>query len=202
MPIDLLLGLIGFAFVMAGTPGPNNLMVLTSGVNFGFTRTIPHMLGIALGFGFMNVLVGLGLGQIFQRFPLIYAVMKVLGTVYLLWLAWRIAGSGPIGSGVERSSPLTFLQAAAFQWVNPKAWVIAVGGVATYSQPAHYLASVLMIGAVMTIVTLPCNVLWIAFGVAMRNVLQSPRAVKGFNIVMALLLVASLWPIAVDLLHG
>ncbi len=200
MPLDLLLALVGFTIVMAGTPGPNNMMVLASGVNFGFQRSMPHMLGIAIGFGVMNGLVGLGLGQIFARWPMIYTAMKIIGAAYLLWLAWGIARSGTVEDGAERGSPMSFLQAAAFQWVNPKAWVIAIGAVSAYSQPANYLTSVLIISVVMAVVTFPCVAIWTGFGSAMRNVLRNPRSVKWFNLVMALLLVASLWPIIAELL--
>lgn len=200
MPLDLLLALIGFSVVMAGTPGPNNMMVLTSGVNFGFRRSVPHILGIAIGFGVMNGLVGLGLGQIFERWPAIYTAMKIIGALYLLWLAWGIARSGPVEGGAERGTPMTFLQAAAFQWVNPKAWVIAVGAISAYSQPANYILSILLISVVMTGVTLPCVAVWTAFGSAMRHLLREPRIVRWFNITMALLLVASLWPIIAELI--
>lgn len=200
MPLDVILALVGFSAAMAGTPGPNNMMVLTSGVNFGFRRSVPHMLGIAIGFGVMNGLVGLGLGQIFERWPVIYTAMKIIGAAYLLWLAWGIARSGPVEGAAERGSPMTFLQAAAFQWVNPKAWVIAVGAVSAYSQPGSYLLSVLIISAVMMVVTFPCVAVWTAFGSAMRHLLRDPRIVRWFNWSMALLLVASLWPIIAELI--
>jgi threonine/homoserine/homoserine lactone efflux protein len=200
MPLDLLLALIGFSVVMAGTPGPNNMMVLTSGVNFGFRRSLPHMLGIAIGFSVMNGLVGLGLGQIFERWPVIYTAMKIIGALYLLWLAWGIARSGPVEGGAERGAPMSFLQAAAFQWVNPKAWVIAVGAVSAYSQPANYLLSIFIISAVMMVVTFPCVAVWTAFGSAMRHLLRDPRIVRWFNVTMAILLVASLWPIIAELI--
>lgn len=200
MPLDVILALVGFSAAMAGTPGPNNMMVLTSGVNFGFRRSVPHMLGIAIGFGVMNGLVGLGLGQIFERWPVIYTTMKIVGALYLLWLAWGIARSGPVEGSAARGAPMTFLQAAAFQWVNPKAWVIAVGAVSAYSQPGSYLLSVLIISAVMMVVTFPCVAVWTAFGSAMRHLLRDPRIVRWFNWSMALLLVASLWPIIAELI--
>lgn len=201
IPLDLLMALIGFALVMAGTPGPNNMMVLASGVNFGLRRSVPHMLGIAIGFGVMNGLVGLGLGQIFERWPIFYTGMKIIGAAYLVWLAWGIARSGPVEGSVERGSPMSFLQAAAFQWVNPKAWVIAVGAVSAYSQPKAYLLSILIISVVMTLVTLPCVAVWTAFGSAMRHLLRDPRIVRWFNFGMALLLLVSLWPIVAELLR-
>jgi threonine/homoserine/homoserine lactone efflux protein len=200
LPPELFLALVGFAAVMAGTPGPNNVMVVASGLNFGFRRTLPHMLGIAIGFGAMNTLVGLGFGEIFRRFPVIYTAMKFIGAAYLLWLAWAIARSGPVKEGEVRGQPLSFVQGALFQWVNPKAWVIAVGAIAAYSQPEHYVASVLTIGAVMTIVTMPCVMVWSAFGASLKVLLRNPGTVRTFNLVMALLLVASLWPILAEMI--
>lgn len=199
MSFEHILALILFAAVMAGTPGPNNMMVLTSAVNFGFRRSMPHMVGIAIGFGVMNVLVGLGLGQVFERWPVIYSGMKIIGSLYLLWLAWGIARAGNVEGGKAGSTPLSFLQAAMFQWVNPKAWVISVGAIAAYTLPGRYSFSVLAIGLVMTIVTLPCVMVWAGFGSALRNVLSNPANLKLFNWAMALLLVASLWPIVADL---
>lgn len=200
MAPDLLIGLVGFALVMAGTPGPNNMMVLASGLNFGFRRTLPHMLGIAIGFGLMCALVGLGLGQIFERWPVIYTAMKGIGAAYLLWMAFAIARSGPIEGGGERGAPFSFLQGAMFQWVNPKAWVIAVGAISAYTTPAQYFASVLVIGIVMALVTVPCVMVWTGFGSVLRRFLSDPRFVRWFNWAMALLLVASLWPIIADLI--
>jgi threonine/homoserine/homoserine lactone efflux protein len=198
MPPDLLLALAIFALVMAGTPGPNNMMVMASGLNFGFRRTIPHMLGIAIGFGLMCVMVGLGLGQVFARFPMIYTVLRIAGTAYLLWLALAIARSGPVEEGEARGAPLSFMQAALFQWVNPKAWVIAVGAVSAYGQPENFAFSVSMIGLVMAVVTVPCVAVWTGFGTALRAILSDARQVVWFNRIMALLLVASLWPIIAD----
>ena len=131
---DALIALVLFSFVSSVTPGPNNMMLLASGLNFGFRRTIPHMLGIGIGFTIMVLLIGLGLGQVFVRFPVLYTALKLAGAVYLIWLALKIARSGPISRDEPNSAaePFTFLQAAAFQWVNPKAWMMAVTAVATY----------------------------------------------------------------------
>ena len=200
MPFDLLLALIGFAFVTSITPGPNNMMLLASGVNFGFARTIPHMLGITGGFTLMVMLIGFGLGEVFQRAPLLYSTLKFIGAAYMLWLAWAIARSGPVGDGEARGKPMTFLQAAAFQWVNPKAWVMGIGAIATYSQPANYVASILLIAGVFGLVNLPSVSAWAAFGSAMRRFLRDPVIVRWFNYTMAMLLVASLWPIIAELL--
>jgi threonine/homoserine/homoserine lactone efflux protein len=194
--LELLFPLAMFSFVTSITPGPNNMMLMASGVNFGFRRTVPHMLGISTGFTLMVALIGFGLGEVFVRVPLLYTVLKYVGAVYLLYLAYKIANSGPIAErGGVQGCPMTFLQAAAFQWVNPKAWVMAVSAISTYTQPEAYTASVLLISLVFGLVNLPSVGSWAAFGVAMRRLLTNPRAVRVFNIAMALLLVASLWPI-------
>jgi threonine/homoserine/homoserine lactone efflux protein len=200
MSLDLFLALIGFAFVTSITPGPNNMMLLASGVNFGFTRTIPHMLGISCGFTLMVALIGFGLGEVFQRVPVLYSVLKFTGAVYMLWLAWAIAHSGPVGDGEVQGKPMTFLQAAAFQWVNPKAWVMGIGAIATYSQPDNYLTSIVLIAGIFGLVNLPSVGVWAAFGSALRQFLRNPVIVRWFNWAMALLLVASLWPILADLI--
>lgn len=120
MPLDLIIAFLGFAFASSVTPGPNNMMLLASGVNFGLKRTLWHVAGINVGFPLMLLLCGLGLGQVFTLYPQIYTVLKVLGILYMLWLAWKIARSGPVGEGREVGTPMTFWQAAAFQWVNPE----------------------------------------------------------------------------------
>lgn len=199
MPFDLFLALCGFAFVTSITPGPNNMMLLASGVTFGFRRTIPHMLGIFGGFTTMVALVGLGLGQVFERWPILFVILKYVGAAYMLWLAWGIANSGPVGDGETRGKPMPFLGAAAFQWVNPKAWVMALSAIPAYTQPNNYIPSVFIVALVFGVVNLPSVGSWAAFGSAMRNVLSNPRIVRWFNWAMALLLVASLWPIIADL---
>ncbi len=195
MTADLFLALVVFAFVSSITPGPNNLMLLASGVNFGFRRTIPHMLGIGIGFTVMVVLVGLGLGELFERYPTVYTGLRVAGGIYMLWLAWKIANSGPVGEGRARGTPMTFLQAALFQWVNPKAWVMAITAIAAYTLPDEYLRSVLLVALVFGAVNLPSVSTWALFGVGLRHVLNNPRVLRAFNITMAVLLVLSLAPL-------
>ena len=197
---DLFSALVMFAFVASATPGPNNMMVLTSGVNYGFRRSIPHLAGIALGFGLMILLVGLGFGQIFERLPWLYQGLKVVSVAYMLWLAWKIASSGPVTPDAPRSDarPLTFLEAAAFQWINPKAWTICLAAVAAYTVPAQYAASMLTVAVVFTVVTVPSISAWTLFGVSLRGLLANPKRVRIFNAVMALALVASLWPVVAE----
>lgn len=195
MSLDSFLALLVYAFVTSVTPGPNNLMLLASGVNFGFVRTIPHMLGIGGGFLSLLLGVGFGLGALLTAFPSLHLALKVAGGVYLLYLAWRIAMSRSIGSGREGGGrPMTFLQAAAFQWVNPKAWVMAVSAMAIYTNPANPFLSVLIIAAAFAAVNLPSVSVWAGFGTALRGFLADPERLKWFNIAMGLLLAASLWP--------
>ncbi len=200
MPLDLILAFIGFAFVSSITPGPNNLMLMTSGVNFGLNRTWPHIIGINIGFPVMQLLVGLGFGEIFERYPAVYSAMKVVGVLYMLWLAWKVANSGPIAEGETGGDPMGFWQAAAFQWVNPKAWVMVVSAIAAYTVPTNFVFSLVLTTVLYVIVGMPCSILWAAFGAAMRKVLRDPKTVRWFNIAMALLLVASLWPIVAEFL--
>ncbi len=195
MPLDTFLALLVYAFVTSVTPGPNNFMLLASGVNFGFTRTIPHMLGIGIGFLVLLLAVGFGLGAVLTAFPMLHNGLKVAGSAYLLYLAWKIASSRSMGGkGEERAQPMRFLDAAAFQWVNPKAWVMAVTAMAVYSDPRSPFVSVLLISAAFGIINLPCISVWAGFGTALRGFLADPVRLKWFNIAMGLLLAATLWP--------
>lgn len=195
MSYDVFLALLAYAFVTSITPGPNNLMLLTSGVNFGFTRTIPHMLGVGIGFVVMLFAVGLGIGAVLTAFPALHTGLKIAGAVYLLYLSWKIAMTRSFRSDAgSRSRPMTFLEAAAFQWVNPKAWVMAVTAMAVYSNPAAPLFSVALIGLVFGMVNLPSVSTWAGFGMALRGFLSDPVRLKWFNIAMGVLLAATLWP--------
>ena len=193
--LTLLPALTLFAFVASATPGPNNIMLMTSGLNFGFRRTLPHFWGVDLGFALMTLLVGLGLAEIFVRAPVLLTVLKWVGAAYLVYLAVKIARSGPIKSGKAGAKPLTFLQAAAFQWVNPKAWIMAVTACATYTDPNRYIVGVLVITAVFALVTLPAIAAWISFGAVLQRWLGHPRNLAIFNYSMAALLIASLYPV-------
>lgn len=199
--LSLLGPLALFALVSSITPGPNNVMLAASGLNFGFRRSMPHLLGVNLGFTLMIFLVGVGLGSVFQQVPQLYTVLKYVGAAYLLYLAWKIANSGGMEDGAVNGKPMTFLQAAAFQWVNPKAWVMAVGVIATYTPQAGFFANLVIATVVCGIVNLPSIGVWVTFGTALRRVLHKPWAIRAFNISMALLLVASLYPVALEAFH-
>ncbi|MFN3719272.1 MAG: LysE family translocator [Rhizobium rhizophilum] len=194
MSADTLLALVLFAFATSITPGPNNMMLFASGVNFGFRRTIPHMFGIGAGFLSLLVGVGLGLGALLSAYPPAFIALKVAGGLYLLWIAWKIGSSRSMGEGEAKSRPMTFLGAAAFQWVNPKAWVMAITAMAVYPNPEQYALTVAIVALVFAAVNVPSVSTWAGFGSALREWLSVPVRLKWFNITMALLLVLSLWP--------
>lgn len=194
MPLDTFLALVLFAFTTSITPGPNNMMLFASGVNFGFRRTVPHMLGIGAGFFSQLLGVGLGLGALLRTVPALYTALKFAGGIYLVWIAWKIATSRPLSGGKDSVKPMSFLAAAAFQWVNPKAWVMAVTAMATYTNPDLHLASVLIVGLAFAAVNIPSVSTWAGFGSALSEWLSDPVRLKWFNVTMAVLLVLSLWP--------
>ena len=196
LSFDLLLAFALFALVTSITPGPNNMMLLASGVNFGFRRTLPHMLGISTGFMVLVLAVGFGLGGLFQTWPVLYTLLRYIGGAYLLYLAWKIATSGPANEDDKpQGKPMSFMAAALFQWVNPKAWVMAIGAISTYTPMQGYFTNVLVIAAVFALINLPGVSIWAGFGSLLRNVLRDPRGLRIFNGVMALLLVLSLYPL-------
>lgn len=199
LSLDLLLGFALFALVTSITPGPNNTMLLASGVNFGFNRTIPHMLGITCGFFVLVLAVGFGLGAVFQTYPSLYTVLRYVGAAYLLYLAWKIAHSGPVSESEKgESKPISYLSAAAFQWVNPKAWIMAIGAISTYTPMQGYFTNVIVIAAVFALINLPSVGVWACCGTLLRNVLKDRRWLRIFNWGMALLLVASLYPLLIE----
>ena len=182
MTYTVFISLIGFAFASSITPGPNNLMLMASGANYGLRRTIPHMLGISLGHAFMVFMVGVLLLQIFDTYPVLKTVLKVVSATYMLWLAWKIANAVPPEAKSVAGKPFTFLQAAAFQWVNPKAWFMAI------------TAGAAMVAVIFSCVNLPSVTVWAWMGVQVRRFLGSAGRLRAFNITMAVLLVVSLYP--------
>lgn len=194
MTPDILFALATFAFVTVITPGPNNLMLLASGTNFGFTRTIPHMLGVGLGFPLMVVCVGLGVMQIFDLWPASYTILKILSVGYLLYLAWKIAHAAPPRDAKAEARPLTFLQSAAFQWVNPKAWSMALSAITLYAT-GRDLAAVLWVGGVYVLVGIVSTTSWTMLGQQIRHLLKDPSRLRVFNWIMAGLIVVTLIPV-------
>jgi len=189
---------IAFAVSMSGSPGPNNTMVTASGATWGFRRTLPHMLGISIGFPAMLLAISLGLGEVVRTLPWLHDLLRWVGAAYLLWLAWKIATAEPVaeGSMASGSRPFTFLQAALFQWVNPKAWVVGLGAVAAYTTGtgAAMVVQAVMLAVIFLIVTFPLVAGWTLVGVGAARLLQTRRALRLFNLAMAALLVASLVP--------
>lgn len=169
-------------------------MLMASGANFGFLRTIPHMLGVGLGFVFMVFLVGIGLAQVFDIYPFAHTILKIASVGYLLYLAWKIANAAPVSATDDSGTPMTFIQAAAFQWVNPKAWTMAVTAVTVYS-PDTCLTSILIVSAIFGAVNLPSISLWTMMGQQMARILTNPTRLQLFNLAMAALLIASLYPV-------
>ena len=193
--ISFALTVLPFTVSMSLTPGPNNVMVTASAANFGFRRTVPHMLGVALGVPLMFVPLGLGFGAVLASYPQIHRVLHWLGIAYLAWLAWRIAMAGR-SDGAARARPMTALEAALFQWINGKAWMIAVGAVTTYTTVGgSLLLESAVIAAVFIPVCLASLAIWAGFGTAIAGWLRSAARLRAFNIAMALLLVASLVPL-------
>ena len=199
MSHSLLIAFVIFAAVMFITPGPNNVMLLSSGLTYGFRRTLPHVAGITLGFAFMIGAVGLGLGTVFITYPVLQTVLKYAGAAYLVYLAANIAMSGPVTPDQDNTrGPMTFWGAAMFQWINVKGWVMVIGTITAYAEIASFPWNItiqvmlsLLLGAVS------CSI-WALFGSALRPVLTSPKAVRAFNVVMAALLLASLYPVFMD----
>jgi threonine/homoserine/homoserine lactone efflux protein len=198
MSQQLRLAFVVFAAVMYFTPGPNNVMLLSSGLTYGFRRTLPHITGIVIGMAFMIAAVGAGLGTIFIAYPVLQTVLKYAGAAYLIYLAIVIAMSGPPKPGEAGRGPMTFWSAAVFQWINVKGWVMVIGSITAYAAIAAFPWNIVIQTLVTLVVGVPATVAWALFGSALRPVLSSPTAVHTFNIVMALLLLASLIPVFME----
>ncbi|MGE0233001.1 MAG: LysE family translocator [Flavobacteriaceae bacterium] len=194
MTFDALIAAAIFSFAGSMTPGPNNFMLLASGVNFGFRRTIPHMAGILAGMMTLMLAVGFGLGSLLSAYPSLHLALKIAGAAYLLYLAWRIGSARTMGKGGDRAAPMTLFQAGLFQWVNPKAWVVALTAMSLFSLPEQpYRSAIAVSLACITPMFLSVTV-WSGFGVALRDWLADPVRLKWFNIAMGVLLVLTLYP--------
>jgi threonine/homoserine/homoserine lactone efflux protein len=199
MSQSLFIAFFAFTAVMWFTPGPNNIMLLSSGLTYGFRRTLPHIAGVTVGVAFMLAAVGLGLGAIFIAYPLLQTILKYAGVAYLIYLAAMIAMSGAVATGQDnRRGPMTFWGAAMFQWVNVKGWVMVIGTITAYAAIAVFPWNIVIQTATGLVIGVVSTVAWALFGSALRPVLSSPRLVRAFNIVMAALLLASLYPVFTD----
>lgn len=198
MTSEILIALVGFAFASSITPGPNNLMLMASGANYGLRGTVPHMLGISLGHAFMVTMVGVILLQVFETYPALNIVLKVLSAAYMLWLAWKIANAVAPEAKEVTGKPFTFLQAAAFQWVNPKAWFMAITAISVYAPKDQSIwVGSLLVAGVFAATNLPSVSVWAWMGVQVRRWLGTAKRLRIFNISMALLLVVSLYPMLI-----
>ncbi len=188
-----LLPLLTFAIAATGTPGPNNIMLTASGANFGYRRSLPHIFGIMIGFPSMVLAVGLGLGQVFIAYPELHQVLKWVGSAYLLFLAWKIATAARPKSATQEAKPFTFIQAALFQWVNPKAWIMSVAALTAYTTgEGSYVGEALMVAGVFFAVSFPLISLWCLFGALIGRWLTSQKALMIFNGTMSAFIVASI----------
>lgn len=194
--MDNLLALLGFAAVTAFTPGPNNTMLMVSGANWGVLPSVPHMLGITIGFPLMVFAVGMGLGGVFEAYPVLHEILKYISFAYLLYLAWKLARAGRHDvDGTRQGKPMTFLAAALFQWVNPKAWIMAVTAMTLFIPAGRaMLPGVLLLVAVFALMSLPSAATWCLFGTGISRFLDSDRRIAVFNAAMAILLVLSMVP--------
>ncbi|MET4693890.1 LysE family translocator [Endozoicomonas lisbonensis] len=194
------LAVLLFTFSTTVTPGPNNIMIMSSGLNYGIRRSMPHYLGICIGFPAMVAAVGLGFDVIFQKLPFLHDVIKIAGTLYLLYLAYHVATASSETNLENNKNPLTFLQAAAFQWVNPKAWIMATGAVAAYTTiDSDILLQVFYITFAFLLAAFPCIAVWLLFGANLKKILKNTLHQRLFNVSMALLLAISVLPVIIEL---
>ena len=196
MTIELILALVGFAFVSSITPGPNNMMLMASGANFGLRRSLPHMLGVGIGHSLMILIIGAGLITLFERFPMTLIAMKWGSVAYLLYLSWKIANAAPKTTDPAQpdSKPFTFFQAAAFQWVNPKGWFMALTAISAYTVDQSF-TQVALVALIFLLTNMPSISVWTVLGQQARRFLNSPARLRAFNFTMAVLLVLPLIPI-------
>ncbi len=198
--IELLIAIASFAFITSVTPGPNNIMLTASGANFGVMRTLPHIVGIVFGIALMNLLIGLGLGAVFQQYPVIQKVLKIGGSAYLIWLAIKLLRFNYVDdSGDSEGRPFSFLQAASFQYINPKAWVIVISANASFTLSGDlYWTSVGLIIGLFILIGPPSVMVWTIFGQVIRQYLRNPAFLKGFNAMMASLTAMCVFFIWID----
>ncbi|ENM5780359.1 LysE family translocator [Vibrio mimicus] len=200
--MEHLYAVVLFAVSSSVTPGPNNIMVMTSGLNFGVKKSLPLLTGICVGFTVMLLLVGLGFAQLFVTFPSLHLIIKCVGVLYLLYLAYLIVRSSGEVESSEQSQPFTFMKGALFQWVNAKAWVVATGAIAAFTTVgASFFSQNLMIAATFFLVSFPCVGVWLMFGSMLKNALNSPRSRAAFNYAMSGLLVLSVVPVANEIIE-
>jgi threonine/homoserine/homoserine lactone efflux protein len=191
MPFDLWLALAAYVVVTTITPGPNNGMLLATGVNHGLGGAWPHLLGVNIGFAVLMLGVGLGLGALLTQAPALHAALKIVGAAYLLWLAYGIARCGPPGGHGGSPARIGFMQAAIFQWLNPKAWIMSLGAISTYLPAESFWSGLAIAILTFSLLGLPCNITWVIAGAKLRTFLSDAKALRLFNLAMAAALAAS-----------
>lgn len=193
--MELFWALVFFAFATSITPGPNNIMIMSSGVNYGVQKSLPHVAGVQIGFLLMLLAIGLGAGVILQQQPMLHQLIKLIGSAYLLYLAWKIASAEPVQINTGNNRPLSFIQAVLFQWVNAKTWVMITGAIAAFtSLQGLYWQQLALIAAVFLLVGIPCSCSWLLFGAALKRLLTAPEQRRWFNRIMGSLLALSVLP--------
>jgi threonine/homoserine/homoserine lactone efflux protein len=199
MSIELLSAFCLFVFVSSVTPGPNNMMVMASGLNYGILRTLPHIAGVVVGIGLLVFSVGMGMLSILDIFPFLYTIFRVACIVYIFYLAWKIATAAPLSQNKNsKAKPFSFFQAVAFQWVNPKALMMSMAAVTTYVPEAsdpQFLTNVTLISILFSVISIPTISIWAFFGKGFRRILNKPEYHRIFNVTMATLLILSLYPL-------
>jgi len=196
---SLLLPVIAFCTAALFTPGPNNVMLMTSALNFGIRRTLPHIFGVVFGFALLDFSVGIGLGAVFAKYPIAYTILKYVGSAYMLYLAWLIARDDPTAPKTSRvGRPFRFYEAMAFQLVNVKGWIMAISSISTYAAVAAYPYNAAIIAGIFGLLGFGSCFTWAGFGAVMQTLLKKPKIIRVFNIVMALLLVASIIPVLME----
>lgn len=192
--MQYLISLMVFTFVASITPGPNNIMLFASGVNHGVKKSLPHYFGICIGFLLLVAAAGFGLGAIFKQSPLLHQILQIVGAVYLTYLAWKIGSASPASGSSEIRNPITFIEAALFQWVNPKAWVISIGAIATFTIQSNIVGSIITIIVMYFLMGLLAMGIWLTLGATLQRFLNSSKRRRIFNISMGILLVLSIIP--------
>jgi threonine/homoserine/homoserine lactone efflux protein len=193
--VELIAAIFLFAIATSVSPGPNNIMVMSSGANYGIKQSFPMLAGICIGFPVMVITIGLGMGSIFKLYPEILIAMNIVGTLYLLYLAYLIGTASPQSIENNNSKPLTFVQAALFQWVNPKAWIMATGAVSAYvTSQSDPFNQIILIALVFFVISLPSVGVWLIFGVSLKSFMANRHKQKIFNMFMSMLLILSLLP--------
>lgn len=197
MTIELALAFIGFAFATSVSPGPANFLLLASGANFGLLRTTPLILGVCLGASSIITAVGLGLGQVMERFPLVYDILRVVCGAYILWLAYKISQSRSLGKegGEQIDKPISFIQAAFLQLLNPKAWTVSLILTVTFVPQENYVSNLMIIVGLFILTNIPSISIWAISGAALRTYLSKGNRIAVFNVMMAILLVGSMFPL-------